>query len=583
MNLDRRLLQQARRAAAALGMTVFAGLAVGVLAVLQARQLSRILARVFLDGHGLAQVQPLLSGLLVILLLRAAAFFVSEVSGAAAARRIKDHFREIFFQRLLDLGPLYTRGRAAGELSALMVEGVEGLDAYFSQFLPQVALAGLVPLVVLLAVFPLDPLTGGILLVTGPLIPFFMFLIGSNAEKLTRRQFAALSRMSAYFLDTLQGLRTLKALNRSREQAGRVASVSQQYRRTTLEVLRVTFLSALALELLGTISTAVIAVQVGLRLLYSQFGFEQAFFLLVIAPDFYLPLRTLGLRFHASMNGVAAARKLFEVLDEPSCIPAAPATLARPGAQIRFERPLPKITFSEVVFTYPGRTEAALKGVTLTLNPGQVTALVGRSGAGKTSLASLLLGFATPQQGQVWVGQTPLGEIPMAVWREQTAWVPQQPFLMGGSLADALRTAREDAALDDLRQAAQWAGLDEWIMSLPGGYDTRLGEEGARLSGGQAQRLAVARAFLRNAPLLVLDEPTAQLDPPEEALLEEATRRLCQERTVLVIAHRLATVYRADQIIYLEDGRVLEAGTHTELLRLNGAYARMVQAYGGEP
>ncbi len=577
MYLHPRLLRLVRPAALKLILSVAGGLVAALLAVFSARALSRIIAAVFLDGKNLAQVQPLLSGLLALILARATFSLLGEAAGSAAAAQVKTTLRERFFSRLVELGPAALRGKPTGELAATALQGVEALDAYFAQYLPQVALAGLIPLGILILVFPLDPLSGVILLVTGPLIPFFMALIGRTAERLTQRQWTTLNRMSAYFLDTLQGLRTLKALGRSAEQAGRIATVSERYRDTTLSVLRVTFLSALALELLGTISTAVIAVQVGLRLLYGQLGFEEAFFLLVIAPDFYAPLRTLGLRFHAAMNGMTAAKKIWEVLDDQPVLaaPVTPAQLAPPSADKA------QVNFDHVSFAYPGVDQEAVRQFNLDLRPGTLTALVGPSGAGKTTLAWLLLGFLRPQSGHIHVNGRSMDELGEEAWRSGMAWVPQHPHLFHDSLAANLRVANPQASPEQLWQALRLARLEEWARELPEGLNTTVGEGGARLSGGQAQRLALARAFLRNVPLLVLDEPTAHLDLPEEARLEATVRELCQTRTVLIIAHRITTVRRADWVVLLEDGQIREQGRPTDLLAAGGAFARLAQAFGG--
>ena len=578
MNLDRRLLKQVHIVRFTLAVTVLAGLLAGLATVAQARQVSRIISGVFLGGLSLPAVMPWMAVLLALIAARALLGYLAERTATRAALHVKDHLRQMLARHLLALGPSFAQGERSGELVNTTTQGIEALDAYFSQFLPQLALAGLLPLAYLMVVFPLDPLSGLVLLLTGPLIPFFMFLIGSAAERLTRRQWTALSRMSAYFLDTLQGLVTLKTLGRSRDQAARIADVGERYRQATMSVLRVTFLSALVLELLSTLGTAIIAVEIGLRLLYGRMNFEAAFFLLLLAPEFYLPLRALGLRFHASMSGVSAARRIFEVLERPLPVPdfpkspaAAVPSLARPFA----------IQFRDVSFTYPGRDLPALDRVTLTIPSGQTLALVGASGSGKSTLAQLLLGFIQPSGGDLLVNGIPLSTLPIDSWRAQVAWVPQQPYIFQGSIADNLRIARPAASPADMRRAAEQAHLLEWIDSLPHGLDTPVGEGGALLSGGQAQRLALARAFLRDSPLLVLDEPTAHLDVAQEQLLQESSRRLCQGRTVLVIAHRLSTVSRVDQVVVLEAGRVLETGAPASLLAQGGAYARLLAAYQG--
>jgi ATP-binding cassette subfamily C protein CydD len=572
MNLDRRLLSQARMVKAALLAAILAGFLAGAAAVFQARQLSRIVAGVLLGGQGLPELLPLLWVLLAAFTARATFNFLAESAAASAAIRVKENVRDALARKLLALGPAYAQGERSGELINTATQGVEALDGYFSQYLPQLALAGVLPLAYLAVTLPLDPLSGLILLVTGPLIPFFMFLIGHNAQSLTRRQWQALGRMSAYFLDTLQGLVTLKVLGRSREQGEHIARVSENYRVTTMRVLQIAFLSALALELLGTIGTAIVAVQIGLRLLYGQVAFEQAFFILLLAPEFYQPLRALGLRFHASMAGVSAARRIAEVLEQPGSLPA--GAPARRG-MVSLDRPF-VIHLESVRYTYPGRSRPALDGLDLQIASGQVTALVGASGAGKSTVAWLLLRFIDPQQGCIRVGDVPLAALPLEEWRARIAWVPQQPHLFHGTLADNLRIARPAATSAELRRALEQAHLAGFVDRLPRGLETFIGEGGARLSGGQAQRLAMARAFLRDAPLLVLDEPFSHLDLEQALLLEETTRRLMAGRTVLVIAHRLATARQAGQVFLLDGGQVVEAGPAEELRRRPGRFAQML-------
>ncbi len=579
MNLDRRLLRQVNAARLAFAGAVLFGVAGGWLTLLQARRLSQIVAEVFLNGQTLAGVSTSLRWLLLIILLRAGVAFAGELAAGAAALKVKANLREMLLRRLFELGPAYTQEEHSGELVTTVVEGIEALDAYFSQYLPQLLLAALIPLLILLAVFPIDGLSGLVLLFTAPLIPVFMILIGQNAKTLTLRQWNTLQRMSVHFLDTLQGLTTLKMLNRSRERVDSIRQVSERYRQATLRVLRLTFLSALVLEMVGTISVAIVAVQIGIRLLYGHIGFEEAFFILVIAPDFYLPLRTLGLRFHAGTSGVAAAQRIFEVLEAPRPLKApAPGPVRR---EIRLAPPF-ELAFEGVGFTYPNRSEAALDGITFEIHSGERVALVGPSGSGKSTLLHLLLRFGEPQSGRILLNGAPLSEIALEDWRTQVAWVPQQPYLFNDTLSANIRLGNPQASPEAVRQAARQANLDDFIQSLPDGYETEIGERGARLSSGQAQRLALARAFLKDAPLMVMDEPTAHLDPEQEDVLREAVYRLGQGRTVVMIAHRLATLQQADAILVLQAGRVVEVGTHAELLSRRGAYSRLVSGQGGE-
>jgi ATP-binding cassette subfamily C protein CydD len=580
MNLDPNLLRQAIRERGLLALTILLGALGGVLVVLQARLLTQVIGAVFLDGLTLAQVAPWLGGLLALIGGRALLTYLAELSAGTLALRLKTALRAELMAHLTRLGPAYVRGERSGELTHTAVEGIEALDAYFSQYLPQLALAALIPLTILAFVLPRDPLSALVLLLTGPLIPFFMILIGGVAAALTRRQYVTLSRLSAYFLDVIQGLPTLKLLGRSRAQIAQIATASERFRQVTMGVLQVTFLSALALELLATLSTAVVAVQIGLRLLYGRLTFADAFFVLLLAPEFYQPLRQLGTRFHAGMSGTAAAARLFAILAEP---PPPRPTNPRP-----LPAPLFPLRLSRVSYTYPARLAEegaepppALLDVELALEAGQRVALVGPSGSGKSTLAALLLGFLTPQDGEITVGGVPLAELDLAAWRAQVAWVPQRPHLFAASAADNIRLARPEADAAAVTAAARLAHADEFIRALPQGYATPLGERGARLSGGQAQRIALARAFLKDAPFLILDEATANLDPESETQLQEALARLLAGRTALLIAHRLNTVSDADRIYVLDGGRVVAQGRHAELRAQGGLYARLTRAYGG--
>ncbi len=580
VNIQAKLLKELKRGTGAgflLGLGVAAGATGGLLVLLQARQISIILNRVIFGGAAAKDLMAVFVSLGVIVLARALLAGCGETLAGLGSLKIKMSLRLLLFAKISRLGPVYLSGRESGRESAALTDGIEAVETYFNQYLTQVILAAVIPLGIFFFILPIDLLTGVILLFTAPLIPFFMVLIGKNSERLTRKQWSALSRMSAFFLDTLQGMQELKILGRSRERGEHIRQVSEQYRNTTLEVMRLTFLSALALEWVATISTAVIAVQIGLRLLAGGLPFEQAFFILVVAPDFYQPLRSLGLRFHAGMAGISAARTIYEILDRAEPLPGLKEKRAAPGFAGGME-----VEFRHVSFTYPGRDEPALCEVSLRMEQGSVHALAGRNGAGKSTLAALLLRFIAPDGGQILVNGHPLEEYPLEVWRQAIAWIPQKPYLYHASLAANIRLGKTDAGMDAVQRAAVLARLDDFAAGLPQGYDTVIGEKGARLSGGQAQRVAIARAFLMDRPLLVMDEPTASLDLQLEMGFHEVLRDLCRGRTTLLIAHRLASLKNAGRVHYLERGRLMEHGAFAELMAVRGRFFDLIHRGGGE-
>ncbi|BBB90354.1 MAG TPA: thiol reductant ABC exporter subunit CydD [Methylomusa anaerophila] len=570
-NLGREAMGQWRLTAIVAGL----GMAGGILAVLQAAFLSQIINGVFLEAKDLAAVRQLLIVLAAIIFIRAGSVWLEGVLAFRLATVIKVAVRQRLASHILHLGPVALSHQSGGELINVLGEGVENLEAYFSRYLPQLVRAAIIPALILLVVGPLDITSALIMLVTAPMIPVFMILIGRLAERMNVRQWAVMQYLSAHFLDVLNGLLTLKVFNRSREQAEVIARLSGQFRDATMEVLKVAFLSALALELLATISTALVAVTMGIRLLYGDITFYSAFFVLLLAPEYYLPLRQLGTHFHAGLAGKTSAADIFRLLSLTG------GGLTGGSASLPVREKV-SIGFREVSFTYPGKDRPAIERLSFHLEPGEKVALVGPSGAGKSTVISLLLGFIVPDAGMITVNNIRLSDMNRSDWLKNVAVVPQRPHLFFGTVAENIRLGKPAAAMDEVMAAARLAGVHDFVLDLPQGYDTVVGEGGRGLSGGEGQRLAIARAFLKDAPVIILDEAASSLDPATESAVQAAMDKLLVGRTALIIAHRLTTVRQVDRILAVSEGKIAESGSHRELMAYKGLYYQLVTAFKGD-
>ena len=525
------------------------GLAAAVLVLAQATLLARVIAGSF-TGDTVDDLARPLELLLLAFAGRAVLAWGFEVVGRLAATSVLSELRLALAERRIVDEPIALDGTQTGELTASAVFGATALEAYFGRFLPQLVLAALVPVTVIAWIVPIDLLSAAIMMATLPLVPVFMILVGSHTARRTQERSEALTLLATHFLDVVRGLPTLRAFNRGTAQMAAIAERGERYRRATIATLRISFLSGAVLDLAATLGVALVAVSVGLRLDAGRIGLESALTILILAPELYLPLRNVGALYHASADGMAVVDRLLPF--------AEPSASRRDGGRRPSSPRDAVIRLEHVSYAYPTRPAPVLTDIELELRPGEVVALVGPTGSGKSTIAAVLLGLVDPTLGRVTVGGVDLAVCDVAAWRRSVAWVPQRPTLFRGSVLDNIRLGCPSAPFDAVRQAARLAGADAFIRDLDHGYATLVGDGGRTLSAGQRQRIAMARALVRRAPLVVLDEPTANVDAATAETIGDAIGQLAGRHTVLAIAHAPDIVQRADRIVELRAGRVTD-------------------------
>ncbi len=571
MMLHRRLLALANGVRGHVTLMIALGLAIAGTYVGQGLLTAQVVAQIF-NGAAWPTIIPWLSWILALIVARMGLLWLREVGATATAAAVKQRLRRRLYAHLLALGPGYLERTTTGGVRSALVDGVEALEGYLGYYVPQAFVALATPLLILGALVTIDPLIGGVTLVCALLVPAIPQLWDKLLGAYGASHWQAYSDLGVQFLDSMQGMTTLKAFNASTRRGHELREAALRLYRATLAQLAISMVRSGVVGLAIGVGSA-LAIGIGaLRLAGGQLSAIEVLIILFLVGECFRPLIDLDAYWHQGYMGVSASTAIFSLLD------------ARPEVR-EPERPVPAtcsirptITFSHVSFAYLDGERPALADVSFTIHPGETVALVGRSGAGKSTVTSLLLRFFDPQQGQVLLDGRPLGEYNLATLRGMFAIVSQDTYLFHGTVAENLRLGKPDATQAELEAAARAANAHGFIQALPHGYATVVGERGMKLSGGERQRIAIARALLKDAPILILDEATSSVDATNEAAIQEALERLAAERTTLVIAHRLSTVVNADRIIVLDEGRVIETGGHHELLEQGGAYTRLINA-----
>jgi thiol reductant ABC exporter CydD subunit len=547
--LDPRLLRHAAATRRYLAVSTAIAVSSGALVIVGTFAISELVVRPFQDRASLSDERGPLMVLALVVVLRGALAWSGQVAAHRAAAEVKSQLRRGLLEHTVRLGPSWLARQQVGDLATLATSGTDAIDGYFAQYLPALLTAAILPVSVIAVIMSQDVLAGVIVVLTLPLIPFFGVLVGLGTERATRQQWRTLTVLGGHFLDVVRGLPTLLLFGRAHAQVEAIRRRAEENRKATMRTLRLAFLSSAALEFVATISVAVVAVSIGLRLVDGAIGLRTGLVVLILAPEAYWPLRQVAAQFHASAEGLAAAESMFAVIDTPARAPSQPSssvpvldmastTLRIEGVSVQYDRDRP-----------------ALAGLDLVVRPGEFMGIAGPSGSGKTTLLWVLLRFVVPSAGRVLLdgphGRIDLADLDPDVWRQHVAWVPQEPWLAPASITENVLLARPEADSAALARALRLANATEFVAKLPDGAATVLGEHGYGLSAGERQRIALARAFLRDAPLVLLDEPTAHLDAASEAAVASAVRRLGRRRTVIAVAHRPALLTGSDRLIHV--------------------------------
>lgn len=544
-----------------------------ILLIFQIQLISQLINKTIFINQSLDQLTKPIILIVVLIIFRGFFNFSGDVLAKKVAQKIKSLFRkkitDNLFQNNMD------RRTHSGDLVTIFYDRIEAIEDYYTLFLPQVVLSILIPASVLFFVFPIDLLSGMVFILTAPLIPFFMFLIGRFSEKINKNQWRSLSNLSTFFLDSIRGMKTILIFNQQENHIERIKRANDDYVHKSMSVLRITFLSALVLELLSTLSIAVVAVEVGLRLLYFKITFEQAFFILLIAPEFYLPLRNLGLRYHAAMNGVEAYKDIHSFITKKEISEnRETATFTNKYVQ--------KLNVEHLSIQYFSQNFPMISDFTYCFEKGKHYGIVGANGSGKSTFFHVLLRFIKPMEGKISIDGFEIDDIPRKQYYSLFSWLPQSPAIFNGSILENLLIANPENDLNNLEKILKIVELNDFIDTLPNNYHTEIQEFGKTISSGQKQRIGLARLLLRNSYIILCDEPTSFLDPISEQIISKVLEDYRKDKILLTIAHRIQTIQKADELLFFQKDKPISSGTFDNLMANNIEFQQFIKFYFGE-
>lgn len=544
-----------------------------ILLIFQLKIASRVINDVIFFNHSFEQLSNFLLLILFLIIFRGVFQFSGEVLIKKITQKIKSFLRKKLSYSLFE--NTQVRNIHSGSIISIFYDRVEAIEDYYSLYIPQVILSILIPVSILFFVFPMDLLSGLVFFVSAPLIPFFMFLIGKFSEKINQRQWRSLSKLTTFFLDSIRGLKTILIFNQRDEHIERIRRANNDYQQKSMAVLQITFLSAFILELVSTLSIAIVAVEIGLRLLYFKISFEQAFFILLIAPEFYLPLRNLGLRFHAAMNGVEAYQEIHSLITQPERI--------NDLKNLPYdEKHVQILRVENLSLQYLNQTRPIIEKFSFDFEKGKHYAIVGANGTGKSTFFRSLLRLSNPLRGKILIDGININDLDRKIYYSHIAWLPQDPAIFNGSFLENLIIANMETDQNEIENILEIVGINDFIDTFPTKYHTEIQEFGKTISSGQRQRIGLARLLLRKPSIILCDEPTAFLDPISEELISKRLECFRKERISITIAHRLHTVKQADSLLFFQKDKPVLTGSFDGLIAENESFRNFIKFYFGE-